>query len=214
MFNIAAAFLLLSGIASLTYQVVWVRLLGLSMGSTSASISTVLAAFFLGLALGSYLAEKITRNRIDNLNVYIILEVIIAVSGILLLPILLNLDAYIAAAPAISGTITMKFIITTILLIIPTMCMGATFPVMASILVRRNNEVGIRISQLYSLNTAGAVLGAALAGFVFVPNWGLDGAIYIAFMINVCIAAMGLYINKILNSNLVSSRSLHRKSLK
>lgn len=195
MFNIAATFLLLSGIASLTYQVVWVRLLGLSMGSTSASISTVLAAFFLGLALGSYLAEKITRNRIDNLNVYIILELIIGLSGLLLLPVLLNLDAYIAAVPALSGSIAMKFVLTIVLLIIPTMCMGATFPVMASILIRRNNEVGVRVSQLYSLNTAGAVLGAALAGFVFVPNWGLDGAIYIAFMINICIVAMALYLN-------------------
>lgn len=199
MFNIAATFLLLSGIASLTYQVVWVRLLGLSMGSTSASISTVLAAFFLGLALGSYLAEKITRNRIDNLNVYILLELVIAISGLLLLPALLNLDAYIAAAPALSGTITMKFVITIALLIIPTMCMGATFPVMASILIRRKNEVGMRVSQLYSLNTAGAVLGAALAGFVFVPNWGLDGAIYIAFVINLCIVFMGLYFNRYIN---------------
>lgn len=195
MFNIAATFLLLSGIASLTYQVVWVRLLGLSMGSTSASISTVLAAFFLGLALGSYLAEKITRNRIDNLNVYIILELIIGLSGLLLLPVLLNLDAYIAAVPALSGSIVMKFVLTIVLLIIPTMCMGATFPVMASILIRRKNEVGVRVSQLYSLNTAGAVLGAALAGFVFVPNWGLDGAIYIAFVINICIVAMALYLN-------------------
>ena len=96
MIQVAAAFLLLSGLASLTYQVVWVRMLGLSMGSTSASISTVLAAFFLGLALGSYLAERITRNRINSLKVYIYLELIIGVSGITLLPILLNLDSIVA----------------------------------------------------------------------------------------------------------------------
>ena len=73
-FLFAASFLILSGIASLTYQVTWVRLLGLSMGSTSASISTVLAAFFLGMAIGSYLAERITRNRINSLKPYIVLE--------------------------------------------------------------------------------------------------------------------------------------------
>jgi len=194
--KISALFLLLSGIASLTYQIVWVRLLGLSMGSTSASISTVLAAFFLGLALGSYLAERITRNRIDNLRVYIVLETVIGLSSLALLPILLNLDAFVAAIPALGGTITMKFVITMVLLITPTMCMGATFPVMAAILIRGNNEVGLRVSQLYSLNTAGAVLGAALAGFVFVPNWGLDGAIYIAFAINVLIVIVALYINR------------------
>ncbi len=196
MFRLAATFLLLSGIASLTYQVVWVRLLGLSMGSTSASISTVLAAFFMGLALGSYLAERITRNRINDLTVYIYLELIIGVSGLILLPILLNLDAVMAAMPLLASSISLKFSITMLLLCIPTICMGATFPVMASILIRRHDEVGLRMSQLYSLNTAGAVFGAALAGFVFVPNWGLDGAVYIAFVINAFIVVMGLYLNR------------------
>ena len=196
MFMFAATFLLLSGIASLTYQVVWVRLLGLSMGSTSASISTVLAAFFLGLALGSYLAERITRNRINDLKPYIVLEIIIGLSGLALLPILLNLDAIMAATPVLGATIPMKFAVTTVLLLIPTMCMGATFPVMASILIRRKNEVGMRVSQLYSLNTAGAVLGAALAGFFFVPNWGLDGAVYIAFSFNLLIVVLAVYLNR------------------
>jgi len=195
-FNLAAVFLVLSGIASLTYQVVWVRLLGLSLGSTSASISTVLAAFFLGLALGSYLAERITRNRIENLHVYIFLEVVIGISGLLLLPILLNLDSYLATMPVLGAGIPMKFALTTLLLTVPTMCMGATFPVMASILIRRKDEVGLRVGQLYSLNTVGAVLGAALAGFVFVPNWGLDGAIYIAFSINLLIVVMAVYLNR------------------
>lgn len=196
MFMFAATFLLLSGIASLTYQVVWVRLLGLSMGSTSASISTVLAAFFLGLALGSYLAERITRNRVNDLKPYIALEVIIGLSGLVLLPILLNLDAIMAATPSLGATIPMKFTVTTALLLIPTVCMGATFPVMASILIRRKNEVGVRVSQLYSLNTAGAVLGAAMAGFFFVPHWGLDGAVYVAFSVNLLIVVMALYLNK------------------
>jgi len=196
MIQLAALFLLLSGMASLTYQVVWVRLLGLTMGSTSASISTVLAAFFLGLALGSYLAERVTRNRINSLSVYIILEIIIGVSGLLLLPLLLNLPDVLALVPGSGTSLSIKFFVTIILLIVPTVCMGATFPVMASILIRKRNEVGLRVSQLYSLNTAGAVLGAALAGFVFVPNWGLDGSVYIAFSINLIIVVMGLYLNK------------------
>ncbi|MDH5326734.1 MAG: fused MFS/spermidine synthase [Gammaproteobacteria bacterium] len=198
MIKIAAAFLLLSGIASLTYQVAWVRLLGLSMGSTSASISTVLAAFFLGLAMGSYLAERITRNNIDSLKVYIYLEVVIGLAGLALLPILLNLDSYLAAAQ-LGLTIPIKFALTMALLIIPTICMGATFPVMASLLIRRNHEVGLRMSQLYSLNTAGAVLGAALAGFVFIPKWGLDGAVYIAFSINMLIVIAAIYLDRTLS---------------
>ena len=199
LFYISAAFLLFSGIASLTYQVTWVRLLGLSMGSTSAAISTVLAAFFLGLALGSYLAERITRNRINNLRPYIYLEIVIGLSGLALLPVLLNLDAVMALMPTLGSSLPMKFTITMVLLILPTLCMGATFPVMASIMIRRQGEMGERMSQLYSLNTAGAVLGACLSGFVFIPAWGLDGSIYFAFIINLCIVIAGFYINRNLN---------------
>ena len=195
-FILAASFLVLSGIASLVYQVTWVRLLGLSMGSTSASISTVLAAFFLGMAIGSYLAERITRNHINNLKPYLLLELVIGISGLALLPILLHLDGLLALFPAIGTELGFKFFLALILLSIPTLCMGATFPVMASILIRRHGEVGLRMSQLYSLNTAGAVLGAALTGFVFIPNWGLDGAIYIAFALNMTIVLVALSLSR------------------
>ncbi len=196
LFFIAASFLVLSGIASLTYQVAWVRLLGLSMGSTSASISTVLGAFFLGMALGSYFAEKITRNRISNFTPYIALELLIGLSGLALLPILLNLDMLMAQLPVLGSELSLKFLLAMLLLSIPTICMGATFPVMASILIRSQDNMGLRVGQLYSLNTAGAVLGAALSGFVFIPAWGLDGAIYIAFSLNMAIVLIAWHFNR------------------
>lgn len=189
MYFVASVFLLFSGIAALSYQVSWVRLLGQSMGSTSASVATVLAAFFLGLALGSYLAEKITRNRINNFKPYLLLELVIGVSGLLLLPLLLNLDQLMAMWPAYGKALWFKFTIAMALMIIPTLCMGATFPVMAAILVRQQQHMGERISLLYSLNTAGAVLGALISGFMLIPWLGLDGAIYVAAAINLSIAA-------------------------
>jgi spermidine synthase len=183
-FYFSAGFLVLSGIASLTYQVAWVRLIGLSLGSTSASISTVLAAFFFGLALGSFLAERLTRNRINSLLPYALLEAVIGLSGLALLPILLNLDGVMALIPAAGTELWLKFAIAAALLIIPTTAMGATFPVMAAVLIRTQEHVGTRISQLYGFNTFGAVLGAGLSGFVLIPAWGLDGAIYAAATLN------------------------------
>lgn len=194
--QLAAIYLLLSGIASLTYQVTWVRLLGLSIGATAAAIGTVLAAFFFGMAAGSYLAERITRNRIHDLRAYVVLEALIGLSGLLLLPALLHLDLIMAWLPAGGGSLGVKFMLAMILLCIPTACMGATFPVMASILIRREGDMGRRLSRLYSLNTAGAVLGAGLSGFVFIPLWGLDGAIFIAVALNLAIALSAVYFNR------------------
>jgi len=196
MYLVASIFLLLSGAAALTYQVTWVRLLGLSMGSTTAAVSTVVAVFFLGMALGSYFAGRISKNHTNSLFVYVVLECCIGISGLILLPILLNLDNIIATIPALSSILAGKFLITSALLLIPTLCMGATFPVMAAILVRKENELGKRIGQLYSLNTFGAIAGALLTGFVFIPSVGLDGAIYIAVICNLSIAAMGWLYSK------------------
>jgi len=193
---LASLFLLLSGIATLTYQVAWVRLLGFSMGSTSASISTVLTAFFIGMALGSYLAQKITHNNIQSFTPYIILEALIGLSGLLLLPILLNLDAVIAMFPALGSLLPFKFILSLCLLLVPTLCIGATFPVIASLLIRHQHKIGLRIGQLYGLNTLGAVFGALAAGFIFIPNMGLDGAIYIAVTLNFSIVLIALIFSR------------------
>ena len=96
-----------------------------------------------------------------------------------------------------AGTkLSVKFGISLMLLLIPTVCMGATFPVMASILIRRQRDMGLRIGQLYSLNTAGAALGAASAGFLLIPAWGLDGAVYTACALNLAVVVLALRLNK------------------
>jgi len=191
MVQLAIMFLLMSGAASLIYQVTWVRLLGLSMGSTSAAVSTVLAAFFLGLSLGSYWAERVVRHNIHSFFPYLLLEWIIGLSGLALLPALLHLDDLLAYLPDVwASHMGFKFALSMLLLIVPTFCMGATFPVMATLIVRKQKEMGLRISQLYSMNTAGAVLGAGLSGFLFIPWVGLDGAVYIAFTLNMTIVLL------------------------
>lgn len=86
------------------------------MGSTSASISTVRAALFLDMSLGSYLAERIARIRIQNLKPYIILELLIGVSGLALLPILLHLDGLLALFPTIGTELSLEFLLALLLL--------------------------------------------------------------------------------------------------
>ncbi|MCA8942416.1 MAG: fused MFS/spermidine synthase [Planctomycetes bacterium] len=193
MLRLAGLFLVLSGIATLTYQVVWVQLLSLSMGSTSASVSTVLAAFFLGMAAGSLLAHRMTRRLGDHLRAYVVLEVVIGVSGAVLLPVLLALDDIMAWTPAWLGTaLWFKLVVSLLLMLVPTMAMGATFPVMASLLIRRDAQLGDRLGLLYSLNTLGAVLGALVSAFLFIPRWGLDGAVWVAVALNAVIVVIAV----------------------
>ena len=190
-----ACFMLGSGFASLVYQVTWVRLLGLGLGSTSASISIVVSSFFLGMSLGSYFFDRIARTRFGELKAYAALELCIGICGLLLLPVLLNLDYLLSFAPAVGTQPVLKLVVTLLLLIVPTTCMGATFPVMTALLAGNDARLGRLISQLYSLNTFGAVAGAALSGFVLIPNLGLDGSIYVAATVNILIGVAALMLS-------------------
>lgn len=192
MFRMCLFFLVLSGAAALIYQVTWVRLLGLSMGSTSAAVGTVLAAFFLGMSLGSYLSRHFVRPGAGGgLGPYVVLEVLIGLFGLILLPVLLRLDVFMALFPVLGGLLSFKFLVAIVLLSVPSICIGATFPVMANALIQGWREIGSKFGLLYSFNTLGAVLGAFLSGFVIIPAVGLDGAIYTAVACNFVVAAVG-----------------------
>src|SRR5438105_12721109 len=65
---------LASGFSGLVYQVAWVRLLTPVFGVTAYAISTVIASFMGGLALGSFVAGRIIDKRRDPLRIYALLE--------------------------------------------------------------------------------------------------------------------------------------------
>lgn len=184
--------LVLSGGAGLIYQVTWVRLLGLSLGSTSAAVATVVSAFFLGLALGSYAVERLGVAQQKAVRRYVAVEAAIGLFGLLSLPLFLNLDQLLSHAPALGDTLALKFALSVVLLIVPTTLMGATFPLVALIAIRQAEKMGNQISQLYGYNTAGGVAGALLSGFVLIPRLGLDGAIMVAAGCNMAAALLAL----------------------
>jgi len=216
---IVSLFLLVSGSSALIYQVLWVRLLSLSIGSSSASISTVLVAFFLGLGLGSYFAGDILKRFKNPLKIYLFVELAIAISAILLLPILLNLDYYLSMFPILASCLGLKFLIVMLLLLIPTFLIGTTFPLLISFAVVHKNELGLKLAHFYAFNTAGAVVGALLSGLVLIPEFGLDGTAYIAASLNLLIALTGFFLYSRLNqatnnSLLFSSDTKKYKNIK
>jgi len=185
-------FLIGSGAAAMVYQVVWIRLSSLSIGASSLSVSVVIGAFFLGLGLGSFFSRYINHKKRAILTSYALLEFTIAVSALLLLPTLLNLDHFIANSAVLSDISALKYLLIGLLLLIPTAAMGATLPLISTLMIQNKQTMGKQYAQVYSLNTFGAVLGAVLCGFILVPNIGLDGAVYSAVFINIIIALLAL----------------------
>ena len=191
-FLLLCALFLLSGACGLTYQVLWLRLLALVFGVTVHAASTVLAAFMAGLALGAVLAERVIR-RGNPLKVFAGLEAGIAVSA-LATPALLGLAtaAYrllSTAAPDSLALLTVaRFVCSAAVLLVPTVLMGATLPVLSHAALVRSASA-TRLATLYAVNTAGALAGALLTGYVFIGGLGIQRTFILAAAVNLLVAA-------------------------
>lgn len=169
----------LSGASGLVYEVIWVRLTGLVFGNTSFSIATVIGAFMAGLALGSWRIGLFADRYERPLRLYGILEILIGVSAFLV-PIAFRAfdTAYWSIAPAVEsipgGGLSIRFLSSFAIMIVPTFLMGGTLPVLGRFFVRSAGEVESRMGTLYALNTFGAALGTLGAALVLIPGMGVS----------------------------------------
>src|SRR4051794_11462168 len=131
----------LSGAAGLIYEVLWARMLGLVFGATTLAVSTVLAAFMGGLALGSALAGKIATRIQKPFSTYGWMEIGIAIYA-LLVPFLFRWVDHIYVLiwqqlqPGYFAFSLWRLVLSGLVLLIPTTLMGATLPVLAVAVVR------------------------------------------------------------------------------
>jgi len=191
--RVVVACLVFSGLSALVYQLIWTRLLGFSLGTSTEAIAIVLAVFFGGLALGNLAAAR-WLDRVERpLRVYARLEAAIGIYALASLPVLRHLDrtfAWLGTPESEAGLLGLRIALAISVLLPPTIAMGATLPVVARGLVSRDGSVGRWAAHLYTANTLGAVLGAYLCGFWLIPELGLTRSIVIAGSINLAVAAL------------------------
>lgn len=188
-----------SGGTALTYQTLWVRELNLVFGTSTFAISTVLAAFMGGLALGGFVAGRYADRVPRPLSVYGALEIGIGVYALvfpyvvhLVTPVYLQVHRAMDPGPVVFGLV--QFLLVGSTLFLPTILMGATLPLLARFATDRLGSAGDRIGTLYSVNTAGAVIGTLLCGFFLLPGIGRTDTTYLAAGANLVLglAAIGL----------------------
>lgn len=184
---------MLSGFAALVYQMLWIRELALVLGSTTAAISTVVAAFMGGLALGSGLIGRWADRRGNFLRIYAALEVGIAVSAYALqfaFPWLESVypQLAIAASDSPGWLAVLRFLVAFTLLLVPTSLMGGTFPVLVRALTREIHSLGATVGRMYAANTLGAVAGCMVSGIWMIGSLGVSGAYWVAVVLNLVAA--------------------------
>jgi predicted membrane-bound spermidine synthase len=172
------------------HETLWTRFLATILGSTVQAAAAMFAAFLVGLALGAWLFGRVVDRLVRTTTAYAILEVVVAASAVTAGELLhrgrTNLPALLGQSLGAFGMMR-AFLVTVAFVIVPTLAMGATFPVVLAA-YRRLGADAVGLTRLYALNTAGAALGTLLCGWYFMPSFGMTSAILIAGSFNLLCA--------------------------
>jgi len=174
-----------SGMASLSSEILWTRILVFPMGSTLYSFALILATFLSGIALGSLTANKLL-GRCHRVLKFVAIEISIGIFCISILPVLTNLTEWTSVADSYfysldsspEKIILIRSLFAFVLMFPPTLGFGLLFPLVNHICSYRFKGVGKVLGNTYSINTIGAVLGTILTPFMFIPLWGIRLSLY------------------------------------
>ncbi|NQT27048.1 fused MFS/spermidine synthase [candidate division KSB1 bacterium] len=188
----------ISGFAGLIYQVLWIKTFSFILGNTVYTLSTVLAAYMTGLALGSYVIGKWkTKNR-NPLFLFAMLELGTAIFCYILHIVFQNhikdIGAIGVVDPSQIGAMALRFGIAFLLLLPPTFLMGGTLPVLSQFIAQQRETLGRRIGVLYGANVLGAACGTFVTGYFLIRLLGLEATNDVAVALNGIVALAAIMI--------------------
>jgi spermidine synthase/MFS family permease len=191
----AAILLVGSGMCGLIYQMVWMQQLKLIFGTSTAASAAVVAMFMGGIGVGSLLLGRKTDQYSRPMVLYGKLEVGIALCAALS-PFLMALvrAVYLATGGTttlgpVMGTL-LRGILALLVLGVPTILMGGTFPAVARAVTREQDSGRPVLGLLYGANTVGAVLGVLAGTFLFIEWFGLQQTLLFTSLANVLIGIL------------------------
>lgn len=194
--------LLLSGAAGLICEVCWIRQSALIFGCTTYALSTTLALFFFGLAVGSYLFGRIAQRSRWPLWLYGSMEMGLAGLIVLSLPgfelaghvygLISQSQGWITATATDWPLLLVRVALVALLLVPPTVLMGGTLPLFCRHFTARGERVAWPVGGLYAINTLGAAAGCAAAGLVLIPVLGIRLTVLLAAALDFAAGAIVL----------------------
>lgn len=194
-YNIALIALFLSGFAAMGYEVLFIRIIALSFGSSTYSFSVMLMSFIAGIAIGSALVSRLEiRNPLwlfGASQFAVAVALLIATPLIARMPYLIGLlrielqDAALGFELYQAG----KAALCLAVLLLPSICLGASFPLVARIQARHPHEIGTRVGSTYAWNTAGNLLGVVITSLVLLPVLGLRDGFHFNIALNLVAGA-------------------------
>jgi len=196
--TISLVSIFLSGFVAMLYEVVWIRLLSLVLGSSTYSFSLMLAAFISGISIGSFIISRYMPRFKHTFLAFGICELLIGLFLILSLPfyeklpaLFMRLSVIFARTPeTFSFYSTLKFLLAFLVMLPPTLFLGMTLPLVSRIASRRLESLGRKIGGVFAINTTGNILGALITGLAILPALGLKHSLELGIVINIILGSV------------------------
>ncbi len=195
-FNLIIAIAAFSGFSAMIYEVVWLRLLIPVLSSSTYSFTIILAAFITGIAIGSYLTFKYNDKIKSPLlfvgycQLFIVISIFVTLPFYEYLPyqIWKTINSTLNEESSYSYYLFVQFIYVFIVLVLPTIFMGMSLPVLSRFAVSDVKKSGKTIGNIFAVNTLGTVLGSLITGLILIPFIGIYLTIITAILINLILA--------------------------
>jgi spermidine synthase len=187
-----------SGFAGLIYQSIWSHYLKLFLGHAAYAQTLVLAIFMGGMALGAWLASRISVRWRDLLLAYAVIEALIGVASLAFHDVFIAattfaLDHAIPALAEPAAIQAFKWSLAALLILPQSILLGMTFPLVTGGVLRlRPQHSGYAIAMLYFTNSLGAGIGVLASAFYFIGTVGLPGTLIAAAVLNLAVAGAAM----------------------
>jgi spermidine synthase/MFS family permease len=189
-----------TAVASFAYEIAWIRMLSLVLGSATHSFELMLSSFILGLALGALCVSRVADRWRDPLRALGFIQCAMGALAVATLPLYMAsfhwIGDLIVVFPKTSsgyvGFTVARYAICLVVMLHATFCAGTTLPLITRILYRNGRESAI--GEVYAANTAGSIVGVQLAGLLLLPVLGLKLLLISGAALDVAIGLILLYV--------------------
>jgi spermidine synthase len=187
----------LTGMSSFMYEIGWIRMLSLVLGSSAHAFELMLSAFILGIAFGGLWVRRRAERAGDTVRLLGWVQVAMGVAALATLPVYGSSFQFMQYAlatllPSAQGYIAFNAVshaISMAVMFPAAFCAGMTLPLITVSLLRAGAGERV-IGQVYAANTAGAIAGVLLAVHLGLGLLGLKGLIMAAAAVDLALGVV------------------------
>jgi spermidine synthase len=181
--------LFLTGFAALSYEILWARALSMFFGSSVYAFSSILAAFLLGIALGSSYYSKRIPDGADPYQFFSLIQFRICLAAVFFLGVFMGIPFLLIrlyqtlhySFPLFQAA---QFLLIGATVFYASFVSGAAFPAALHFFRKQAKDLPFHVSNIYTFNTIGSILGSITAGFLLIPTLGVERSIRIMGLLN------------------------------